>query len=115
MGILIRRQKIETVIITHEFVRFRMPNEVITAWCGQCEQETRLLLPEDAAILTGVTTRQIYRAVELGRVHFIELSKGTLLICPNSIFQAVSEAANVSASAGPQMEKSKSFKKQARS
>jgi hypothetical protein len=94
MGILIRRRKTETVTITHEFLKIHGRHEAPTAWCQQCSQETKLVLPEQAAILTGISAREIYRRLEIGRIHFIETSMGSLLICLNSVGSSVDEAAN---------------------
>src|SRR5687767_11422297 len=85
MSIFVRRRKTETTTITREFVRIRRPPTAITAWCRQCGYETQLLPPEDAADFAGITTRQIYRGVEVGCLHYAELSRGSLLICLNSI------------------------------
>lgn len=85
MSIFVRRRKTETTTITQEFVRIRRPPAAITAWCRQCGDETKLLPPEEAAYLAGVSAREIYRRVEVGRVHFAELSRGSLLVCLNSI------------------------------
>ena len=85
MGILIRRRKSETVTITHEFLRVHVSSEAITTWCARCEDETKLLSPEDTAILTGLSVRDLYREAEIGRIHFKEFSNGSLLICLNSV------------------------------
>jgi hypothetical protein len=87
MGILIRRRKTETVSVTHEFLRIRGPQKAMTAWCEQCARETKLMAPEDAAILMGVSAREIYRRLEVGHIHFTELARGELLICLNSVVQ----------------------------
>ena len=100
MGILIRRRKKETLKITHEFVRILGPREVVTSWCNECLNATELLPPEDVAILMGVSAREIYRRVEIGDVHFTELSGSTLLICLSSIFAKASEPLNASNSNG---------------
>ena len=84
MGILIRRRRTETITITHEFLKVR-GQEATLAWCQQCSHETKLLPPENAAILTGMSTREIYRQLEIGAIHFTELSIGNLLICLNSV------------------------------
>jgi hypothetical protein len=57
----------------------------MTAWCRQCRHDTNLMPPEDAAIVTGVSAREIYRRLEIGGIHFTELSMGNLLICLNSV------------------------------
>jgi hypothetical protein len=85
MGILIRRRKTESVTITHEFLRIRVAHKAMTAWCEQCGHDTKLMPPEDAALLTGVSAREIYRGVEIGSIHFTELAGGGLLICLTSI------------------------------
>lgn len=87
MRILIRKRKTETVIVKHEFLRIRGPHEAMTAWCGQCGRDARLMPPEDAAIVMGVTAREIYRRLEVGQVHFTESIRGCLLICMNSVSQ----------------------------
>ena len=51
-----------------------------------CSAEVRLVTPEEAARLAGVSVREIYRRVEAGRVHFIETGQGVLLICIESLF-----------------------------
>jgi hypothetical protein len=85
MGILIRRRKTESVTITHEFLRIRRLPGAITAWCEQCGRETKLMPAEDAAVLMGISAREIYRRLEIGNIHFTELSMGTLLICVHSM------------------------------
>ena len=46
-----------------------------------------MLPPEEAAVLTSVGTRTLYRWVEAGRIHFAEVPDGAqqrLLVCPVS-------------------------------
>ena len=57
----------------------------VTAWCETCGARVRMLMPEEAARLAGVTTRTIYRRAEDGRVHFTETADGALLICSGSL------------------------------
>jgi hypothetical protein len=89
MRILIRRRKTETVTVKYEFLRSCGPQEAVTAWCTQCGHDTRLMPPEDVALLTGVSAREIYRRVEVGVIHFTELAKGGLLVCLNSVAHKV--------------------------
>jgi hypothetical protein len=44
-----------------------------------------MLGAEEAAALTGLGQRAIFRRVEDGRLHFTENPSGTLLICLNSL------------------------------
>lgn len=52
--------------------------------CDRCAKPSVMLAPEEAATLTGVTARALYRAVEAGRIHFCESQNGArqqLLVC----------------------------------
>jgi len=55
-----------------------------TAWCPSCRQYVRMLTPEQAAPIGGVSTRTIYRWIEANAVHFHE-QKGCVLICLRSL------------------------------
>ncbi|HEY0379463.1 MAG TPA: hypothetical protein VGC87_21275 [Pyrinomonadaceae bacterium] len=55
------------------------------AWCEACRAEVQMLCAEEAAALTGLGQRAIFRRVEDGRLHFTEDPSGTLLICLNSL------------------------------
>ena len=53
--------------------------------CESCAGDVEMVTPETAAFLRGTTARNIYRLVESGAVHFVEMPSGELLICANSI------------------------------
>jgi hypothetical protein len=42
---------------------------------------------EEAAVIGGVSSRTIYRRVEVGGVHFMETPERFLRICRKSLFQ----------------------------
>lgn len=44
-----------------------------------------MVSPEEAAVLAGIPVRQIYRGVESGLIHYLEVEDTTLLICLHSI------------------------------
>ncbi len=54
-------------------------------WCAECPAPALMLTPEEAAALTGLSTRSLYRQVEAGQFHFVETAEGRLLVCPNSL------------------------------
>lgn len=56
-------------------------------WCEACAALVRMLTVDEAAALTGASSRAIYRRVENGALHFAETPEGRLLICLNSISQ----------------------------
>jgi hypothetical protein len=53
--------------------------------CAACGDEVRMVTIDQAAVLARVTSREIYREVEAGMLHFIETTEGSLLICFNSL------------------------------
>lgn len=54
-------------------------------WCEQCAARSPLTAPEQAAALTGIKTRVIYRWAETGMLHSAETEAGNLLVCVNSL------------------------------
>lgn len=54
-------------------------------WCDGCGREVRMFSPEEAAVIVRTTRRKIYQAVEAGQIHFVELPKGLLLVCLDSL------------------------------
>lgn len=77
-----RRKKV--TIVTDEVLVLRRPGRGL-AWCPACAQSVRMLRPEEAGALAGVSSRTIYRWVEAQKVHFAETPDGGLLICLNSL------------------------------
>jgi len=55
------------------------------AWCEGCARNVQMISTEKAAIIARQSTRNIYRWVEAGRVHFTEKPEGHLLICLDSL------------------------------
>lgn len=54
-------------------------------FCPHCASPT--ISPEQAAALTGVSTRAVYRQVEQGQLHFVETETGRLMLCLNSLLE----------------------------
>ena len=80
-----KRRRTTVTVELSEVLVIRKPGGSVLAWCPGCVAETVMLRPEAAAVLTGLSTRTIYRGVEAGRVHFAETSEGSLLVCLNSL------------------------------
>ncbi|MGH9839715.1 MAG: helix-turn-helix domain-containing protein [Blastocatellia bacterium] len=74
-----------TIIETHRIQIIRRRKPGMPAWCSGCSAHIQTITPEEAAALTQVTTRTIYRWVEAGELHFAETPEGALLICPDSL------------------------------
>jgi len=63
----------------------RRGHQAPAVWCGECGPAARMLKPEDAALATGIGTRQIYARIESGSVHFAEMAGGWLMVCQRSL------------------------------
>jgi hypothetical protein len=87
-GMRIKRIKrtAEITIERSRLVAATRPRLQKIARCPRCLAEARLITPEEASSLSGVSVREIFRRVEAGRIHFIETSEGLLFICANSLF-----------------------------
>ena len=57
----------------------------VTGWCEGCGARARMVMPDEAARLTGATARAIYRLVEAGSLHFLEGPGSGLLVCLESL------------------------------
>ncbi|HEX5733482.1 MAG TPA: hypothetical protein VF131_11670 [Blastocatellia bacterium] len=78
----------------------------LTAWCPVCSESSRLITPEQAAIITQTDARSIYRLIETAYAeqteraserdgahlwvetktfHFFETTEGLLFVCLNSL------------------------------
>ena len=53
--------------------------------CSACRDEVRMVTIDQAATLARVNSRDIYREVEAGMLHFMEATEGAVLICLNSL------------------------------
>ena len=65
------------------------------ATCGACGEVVGLVTADEAARVSRVSVRAIYRMVEAGKIHFIETAE-QLLICFNSLRRSQLEAGSES-------------------
>ncbi len=93
-------KRTETIIETHEVWVVRRPAGPPTAWCRDCAGHPAMLTPEEAAGLSGLSLRAIFRLIEAGRVHFLETAGDRLLVCPASLAPLSAEAARLLISEG---------------
>ena len=71
-------EKTETLIV-------RRRRRIAFVWCDGCGRKVEMFAPEEAAIIARTSPRKIYQAIEAGRIHFIELPEGLLLVCVDSL------------------------------
>ena len=78
------KKRIEITVETSSLVLRRTRHEM-PVYCVVCPSPTRLIAPEEAAVLARVSTRTIYRWVETAQLHFTETADGKLFLCPDSL------------------------------
>jgi hypothetical protein len=84
-----RRRTKEERIEIHERLIVRTASGSLPALCERClSQDAILLSPEQAAVLTGIPARLIYRCVEAGTIHYIEAANGKLTVCVKTLLAA---------------------------
>jgi hypothetical protein len=76
-----RRTEVTFEKVTRAVSAVGTSSEATCSLCGGAA----MVAPEDAALLSGVGVRAIYRAVEEGRIHFLENVSGALVVCLGSI------------------------------
>lgn len=82
-----RKKTTEIIIETDELLIWSRPTSPIQCWCDGCNAEVSMTSVDNAALLSGMSSRSVYRHVESGEVHFTELAGGLLLICLDSLFE----------------------------
>lgn len=82
-----KKKRVEISLEVQRAVTIKSSNVVLRAWCPQCNQQVTMLLPDAAAVLAGISVREIFRRVEGGALHFVETPEGQIRICAASINQ----------------------------
>jgi excisionase family DNA binding protein len=78
-----RKRRIEVTVENSLMIVRRSAHAPV--WCAECPTRIQMITPDEAAALTGVSTRTIYRWVETHQLHFVETEAGRLLVCPDSL------------------------------
>lgn len=81
------KTKTEITVATRQRITLRRPVQ-LDAWCDACTASTPNLTAEQAAILLGEETEQLYRRAEAGQIHSTRTPGGVLMICLKSLSAA---------------------------
>lgn len=79
------KRRIEISVERNEFLIVSPAEKLRTRWCESCASAALMVTPEEAAVMSGVSWREICRRVEAGTLHFIETPDGVPLVCVNSL------------------------------
>lgn len=79
------KRRTEITIETDEVTVIRRRRNLARAWCARCAAPVEMVTTEQAAVLTGVSLRRVFRQVEADLLHYTETPDGSLYICLNSL------------------------------
>ncbi|HXG65370.1 MAG TPA: hypothetical protein VNO70_09690 [Blastocatellia bacterium] len=77
------KKVITEITIEQEQLLLIRKSRRVRIFCRECQGA--MVTPEEAVALLPMTTREIYRWVEAGRLHFRETGDGKLYVCLNSL------------------------------
>jgi ethanolamine utilization microcompartment shell protein EutL len=79
------RRVTEITMQTDESFLIRRSRDSVPVRCAQCGSTVPMVSAEEAAMLSRVSVRLIYREIEAGQVHFQETSAGSVMVCLDSL------------------------------
>ena len=62
-----------------------------SAYCAFCHAESIMLRPDTAARSADISERELFRQIESGKLHFLEIDDKRLLICGTSLRKTSTE------------------------
>ncbi|SRR5258708_22277678 len=85
------KRQTEISFETEEVLLFKS-RRIIAGFCVQCNAPAQMLPVEAAAMLCGVTEREIFRLIETAAIHFVEAER--VFVCRNSLGNMSEPTAN---------------------
>lgn len=79
-------RRTEITVETYEVLLIRQRGGLSCGWCASCSKQVTLINLDDACE-AGLSAETIHKRAETGRIHLIETSGGSSLICLNSLIQ----------------------------
>jgi len=81
-----KNRQTEKAVEIHEFYVVRTTSGALPALCDECSVGGAFLVtPEQAALVTHIPLRAIYRSIESALVHFREMPNGSVIVCLRSL------------------------------
>lgn len=81
-----KNRRTEKTVEIHEIYVIRQTSGSLPALCVECPAgDSVMVAPEQAAVITAVPVRTIYRWAETGKVHYKEAPDGSLIVCLKSL------------------------------
>ena len=72
----------ERLTVSNEAERFE-------AYCSECKKMSEMTTPKIAAVLTGISERDVFRLIERTEIHYLENVR--VLVCVESLRQRLAD------------------------
>ena len=76
-------RQISVLIDTTRKVVVRGHDRDAQIWCERCCEQ--MVTVQMSPVVHGISTRDVYRLVEEGEIHFVETESKVIFVCPNFI------------------------------
>ena len=81
-----KNRKTEKAVEIHEFYVVRTTTGSLPVLCDECAAgDAFMVAPDQAALVTHIPLRMIYRSIETALVHFRETANGSVIVCLKSL------------------------------
>lgn len=85
------KRRTEITVETDRVFVIRRRSGSVLAWCAECAALVKMITPDEAAALAGISSRTIYHWIESEQIHFTETAGGQMLVCFNSLAASVKQ------------------------
>jgi len=79
------KKRTEITVKTHRLLVVNRQNSRFVARCEKCGEMVEMVVPDEAAAVVGISSRDIYRAIESEEIHFIETAQ--VFVCHKSLLE----------------------------
>ncbi|MBD0372269.1 MAG: hypothetical protein ICV60_15610 [Pyrinomonadaceae bacterium] len=79
------RKRTEITIETERIIYISSRCERSVFWCEKCAKRVPMLSAEEAAVVLRVHVSEIFRRIENGELHYVQINESPVRICPNSL------------------------------
>jgi hypothetical protein len=86
---MLKRTKNEVAVEFERTTVIRRRKGPLSVWCPGCDVDVVMLTPDEATMLTSITTRVLFRLIDESRVHFSETNEGLVWICLPTLLEAI--------------------------
>jgi len=85
----LKKRRTEFAFELEQILIVKRRRGTVSGACSDCAGDVVMLSPDEAASITTVTTRALYRLVEAGMIHFTETQTGLIRVCLPSLLRAI--------------------------